>query len=95
MSDQTKNRAIKWRDSGITPGIAHAMRKSGWWKDLPAFDVVTFQLYEKCVCVEFQDFVDLVSEVLARSVPGAELFGVEIIRAEFERRVQQLKDTLA
>lgn len=65
------------------------LAKSGWWRNKTAEEIVSFQLYEDLLCMDFSDFHGAVEKVLGRPVWTHEFgsIGREILKAEFEKKV--------
>ena len=47
---------------------AIALAESKWWEGMSAKDVVTFQLQERLLCMDFSTYHRLVEEAIGRSV---------------------------
>ena len=58
----------KWAEQQLTQEQAIAMGESGVWKEWNAEQVVRFQMFQKCLCMDFGYFHKCVQEVLGRSV---------------------------
>jgi hypothetical protein len=68
----------------MTKEKAIAMAESGWWKDLDSIDIVSFQLFEERLCMDFGDFQLALEDALGRPVFTHELgLNVEGIKQEF------------
>lgn len=85
--------------NNITKEVAIEMAKSGWWHDKTPEEIVSFQLYENLLCMDFSDFHGAVEKVLGRSVYTHEFGskGTEILKAEFEGRIPKrtLEDSIS
>lgn len=70
--------------ASITKADALKLSEMGWWKGLPARDIVRFQLFEPLLCMDFGDFHEAITEALGRSVWTHE-FGLnpEDLKREF------------
>ena len=62
--------------SKLTKAQAIALAASGWWKGLPAADIVMFQLFEDKLCMDFSAFHKAVEATLGRVVWTHEFGGV-------------------
>lgn len=71
----------------MTAEQAVEMAKSQWWEGMAAADVVSVQLYEEKLCMDFSAFHAAVEEVLGRPVWTHEFAWPAKLRAEFEGRV--------
>lgn len=52
----------------MTKQEAIRLAESGWWKDRSAEDIVSFQLFEEKLCMDFGDFHQAVEKALGRPV---------------------------
>lgn len=67
----------------IAKDRAIAMASTGWWEGVPDIDVVRFQLFQRCLCMDFSDFYGAVERVLGRPVYTHEFAKPELLRDEF------------
>lgn len=67
----------------MTTEQAIQLAKSNWWKGLPAHDIVTFQLFEDKLCMDFSDFHKAVEDSLGRPVWTHEFAFADKLKQEF------------
>lgn len=60
------------------------LTQSGWWKEKTPLEIVSFQLYEPLLCMDFSAFHEAVEKVLERSVWTHEFGSYGRLKEEFE-----------
>lgn len=68
----------------MTKDEAIIKAQSGWWKDKTPDEIVSFQLYEKILCMDFGDFHEAVEKSLGRPVFTHEFADIKSLQSEFE-----------
>jgi len=71
MEQLTQEQAIELADSAV-------------WRDWSDEEVVAFQLYQKCLCMDWAHFHGAIERVLGRPVWTHEFARPELLRAEYE-----------
>jgi hypothetical protein len=84
MSEMTREQAIE-------------LAETGWWKDRKPEDIVSFQLFEEKLCMDFGDFQMAVEKVLGHPVWTHEFAYPDSLRKEFlkERPAPTFSEILA
>jgi len=68
----------------MTKDEAVALAKTGWWKNRTPREIVSFQLFEKKLCMDFSAFHEALEAALGRPVFTHELgLNYEGIKKEF------------
>jgi len=74
----------QFKEDTVTKEQAIELAQSGWWKDKTPHEIVSFQLYEKLLCMDFGDFHEAVEKVLDRPVWTHEFGSQGHLKEEFE-----------
>jgi hypothetical protein len=74
----------------MTRRTALALYNCGWWKDLNARDILSFQLFEDRLCMPISLYQQCLTEVLGRPIFTHEMgtTGWEEMKAEFLANTQ-------
>ncbi len=73
---------------GMTKQEAISLAKTGRWKTKTSEEIVSFQLYEDKLCMDFSDFHKAVEVVLGRPVFTTEFANPESLKNEFQSLVR-------
>lgn len=74
--------------TGISETEAKRLDELGWYKDKTPEEIVSFQLFEKRLCMPFDQFQAAVESTLGRPVWTHEFAEPKWLRAEFRSRLQ-------
>jgi len=69
----------------MTKEAAIRLAESGWWREICPEGIVSFQLFEDRLCMDFGDFHQAVEKVLGRPVFTHEFAFAEKLQKEFLR----------
>lgn len=69
----------------MTKEAAIKLAETGWWKDACDEAIVSFQLFEPLLCMDFPDFHSAVTRVLGRPVFVHEFAREDLLKKEFLR----------
>ena len=67
----------------MTKEQAIELAKTGWWKTASPETIVSFQLFEERLCMDFPDFHEAVEKVLGRPVFTHEFVYSDNLKKEF------------
>lgn len=73
----------KWAKVQLSKRQAIAVGNSEVWKNWSAEEVVSLQLFQKNLCMDFDHFLDCLSKVLDRSIFDIELSNRDAIVEEY------------
>ena len=67
----------------MTKNEAIALGKTEWWKDKEPYEICLFQLFERLLCMPFEEYHKATEKALGRPVWSHEFADVESLRKEF------------
>lgn len=76
-------------DTGISEAEAKRLDELGWYKDKTPEEIVSFQLFEKRLCMPFDQFQAAVESALGRPVWTHEFASPKCLREEFLEKLRQ------